>query len=137
MNSKDSTPVHHDDFIRRGAAIISDRELEHFHEEQESIKERLSTDKLSHLKEDIDLLFHMIKDYRQGRYKEIPYTSITAIVFTLFYFFSPIDLVPEFVPALGHLDDVAIMGLCLYVVDADLQKYKKWRESNTEFITNR
>jgi uncharacterized membrane protein YkvA (DUF1232 family) len=77
----------------------------------------------------IKLLFLLIKDYVQGNYRELPWTTIAAIVGTLLYIFSPIDLVPDFIPGAGLIDDAAVIALLLGSgVASDLKKYEAWKD---------
>jgi uncharacterized membrane protein YkvA (DUF1232 family) len=75
----------------------------------------------------IKLLFSLVKDYAQDSYREIPWTTIAAVVGSLLYIFSPIDLIPDFIPLAGLADDAAVLGLCLAGIAADLKKYEKWK----------
>lgn len=83
---------------------------------------------------DLKLLFELVNDYRKGEYREIPWTSIAAIIGALLYVLSPIDLIPDFVPVIGLLDDAAVVALCLRAIDGDLQAYKKWKIDNVVVI---
>ena len=76
------------------------------------------------------LLISLIKDYSKGDYKNIPWGSISAIVFALLYVLLPIDLIPDFIPIAGFLDDAAVVALCLRLVRDDLEQYKMWRNSS-------
>jgi len=78
----------------------------------------------------IKLLFSLIKDYANGKYREIPWTTIAAIIGALLYIFSPIDLVPDFIPVLGLVDDAAVLGLCLKGIGHDLKKYELWKKQH-------
>jgi uncharacterized membrane protein YkvA (DUF1232 family) len=49
--------------------------------------------------------------------------------FTLLYVFNPFDLVPDFLPLLGEVDDAAIISACLLVIEGDLNKYRTWRQA--------
>lgn len=74
------------------------------------------------------LLFAVAKDYVNGDYTEIPKRSIIAILGGLIYFLSPIDVIPDFVPVLGLIDDVFILNLVYRQVVKDLEKYKVWKD---------
>ncbi|NLW19559.1 MAG: DUF1232 domain-containing protein [Candidatus Cloacimonetes bacterium] len=78
----------------------------------------------------IPTMLELINDYLHGRYKEIPYMSMIAIVGALIYVISPVDLIPDFIPVLGFLDDAAVMAACLELVMVDLNAYKEWKKTN-------
>ncbi|KQR72524.1 YkvA family protein [Pedobacter sp. Leaf176] len=80
------------------------------------------------------LLFAVAKDYVNGDYTEIPKRSIMAILGGLIYFLSPIDVVPDFVPVLGFIDDVFVLNLVYKQVLKDLQKYKIWKDAQINLI---
>ncbi len=75
------------------------------------------------------LYFAMLKDYFTKEYQEISITSIGIIIFTLFYILFPINLIPNFLPIVGILDDVFLLGLCLKVCKDDIERYTKWKIS--------
>lgn len=80
------------------------------------------------------LLFGVAKDYVNGDYKEIPKRSIVAILGGLIYFLSPIDVIPDFVPLLGFMDDIFILNLVYKQVVKDLEKYQEWKNSQIKII---
>jgi uncharacterized membrane protein YkvA (DUF1232 family) len=83
---------------------------------------------LAKFAQNIKLLFSVVKDYANGSYKELPWTTIAAIVGSLLYIFSPIDLVPDIIPIAGLTDDAALLGVCLAGIGHDLEKYKNWKK---------
>ena len=83
---------------------------------------------------DLKLLFELVNDYRKGEYREIPWTSIAAIIGALLYVFNPFDFIPDFIPVFGLMDDAAVVALCLKIIDGDLQSYKKWKIDNVVVI---
>jgi len=78
--------------------------------------------------QNITLLFSMVKDYASGTYKELPWKSIAAVVGTLLYIFSPIDLIPDFIPVIGLVDDAAVLAFCWKSLKTDLAKYQAWKK---------
>lgn len=55
------------------------------------------------LKSDIPAIFLALKD------KETPVSAKIFAAITVAYALSPIDLIPDFIPVLGYLDDVLIL----------------------------
>ncbi|TDG37908.1 DUF1232 domain-containing protein [Pedobacter changchengzhani] len=82
------------------------------------------------------LLFAVSKDYVNGDYTEIPKRSIIAILGGLIYFLSPIDVIPDFIPVLGLIDDVFVLNLVYKQVVKDLEKYKIWKDQQDGRIIN-
>ena len=80
------------------------------------------------------LLFGVAKDYVNGDYTEIPKRSIVAILGGIIYFLSPLDIVPDFVPLLGFMDDIFVLNLVYKQVLKDLEKYKKWKDAQLKVI---
>lgn len=76
---------------------------------------------------DIPLLCSMIYDYVKGEYREIPIGTIIGCTAALLYFVSPIDLIPDFIPVVGQVDDVVVLVHALKAVHQDLQNYGAWK----------
>ena len=89
-----------------------------------------SSDKLYKLKEQIETLINMIKDYANGNYKDIPWKAISAISAALLYLLLPTDIVPDFLPVVGLLDDAFIIGLCIKLFNDEIEKYKSWKNGH-------
>jgi uncharacterized membrane protein YkvA (DUF1232 family) len=73
------------------------------------------------------VMFLMIKDYRKGIYTKIPWFSIAAITTALLYVFMPFDLIPDFIPGLGLVDDLTVLSFVSGWVETDLNNYLDWK----------
>ena len=76
----------------------------------------------------------LIKSYVQKEYTVPPLGTIIAAVSALAYFVSPIDVIPDTLPLIGHVDDAAIIMVCLKLIESDLEEFLKWREKNGKEI---
>ena len=93
---------------------------------QEKIEKIASNETLHKYLNDIKLYFQMLGDVFTGKYKKVPVGTIAAIVGTLLYVLSPIDIIPDPIPIVGFLDDAAVMAACLNFTKYDVEKYKRY-----------
>jgi uncharacterized membrane protein YkvA (DUF1232 family) len=120
-------------FVKEGAKKITDEDVEQVVNKAEAIKKKFSMGgPLARFVEDGQLLIAVVKDYWTGTYRQIPYYSIAAVVFSLAYVFNPFDLIPDVIPVVGEVDDALVVGACLLLVEEDLHNYKKWKIDNAE-----
>lgn len=95
---------------------------------EDKINDQLETGKgLERYANDLLLLMSLVKDYYKGNYRNIPYKTISAAVAGLLYIINPIDIIPDFIPFIGHIDDALVLRFCLRLMEKDLLKYKKWQ----------
>ena len=93
------------------------------------IFQKLGGDSFQNLVGDIRLLISLLQDYRRGNYEGIPWSSIAAVIVSLLYLLNPFDIIPDMIPGIGLLDDAAMMGVCLSMINADFQRYKEWKQN--------
>ncbi|MBD0254792.1 MAG: DUF1232 domain-containing protein [Cytophagales bacterium] len=74
-------------------------------------------------------LYHAYRDHRT------PWTAKLLIAFTLAYLLSPVDLVPDFIPVLGQLDDLLIVPL-LVTLSIRLIPAEVIDEARTKAVAN-
>ena len=74
----------------------------------------------------IPLLISLIRSYIRKEYTEIPVASIVAVAGALLYWLAPVDMIPDFIPGIGWLDDAAVVATAIALIKTDLDTYKKW-----------
>ena len=80
--------------------------------------------------EDIKMMIYMITDYVKGNYQNVNWKTIAAITGAIIYFLSPIDLIPDFIPIVGYLDDLTVIKIALNMIKEDFDEYKNWKINN-------
>ena len=79
--------------------------------------------------DDITLAFDMISDSLSGAYKGVSAATVALLTGGLAYLAMPIDLIPDFIPIAGWLDDVAVLSWIFAQCGNELSKYKRNRKS--------
>lgn len=123
------------EYVNSEAAKIQDEDIKKAAENAEKVNEKVkNSSKLRGFIQDFKVLSSLLKDYWKGNYKSIPYKAIGVIAFTILYVLNIADVIPDFIPGLGLLDDASVIAFCLKIVGSELQKYKAWK--GNEIIAN-
>ena len=82
------------------------------------------------------VLYSLLKDYKNGSYREISKKSMLIIIGGLLYLVNPADVIPDFVPLIGFLDDATLIGLIFKQLNEELTKYKSFKVKKEGFDDN-
>ncbi len=75
----------------------------------------------------VRVLYALFKDSVNGKNK-MPPASVAMIGGGLLYFILPADLVPDFIPAIGYLDDLAVLTTIMNSLKKEICAYRNWKE---------
>jgi uncharacterized membrane protein YkvA (DUF1232 family) len=115
------------------AGKVRKNDLETLLKRQEAIEAKVkSSGRLQRFSTDIKLMFSLIRDYWNGRYRTVPWKTIAAVAGALLYVMNPLDLIPDLIFGFGFLDDAGVVALCLKWVESDLHKYAAWKELSSD-----
>lgn len=116
------------DYIRNGSRKMNDDDMEKVVRKADEIKYKFeSKGPLHRFIKDFQLLMQLVRDYWSNQYRAIPWWAISGVVFALLYVLNPADLLPDFIPGLGYLDDAMVVSLCLMMIEKELKKYSEWK----------
>jgi uncharacterized membrane protein YkvA (DUF1232 family) len=76
-------------------------------------------------------MLRLIRAFWSGKYKRVPWESLISVIVAIAYFASPLDLIPDFLPGVGYLDDAMIVRFVYRSVKAELDRFMEW-ESGVE-----
>jgi len=140
MTSKDAkheqvhvTEAQAKEALDKATRRVKRADVETIVQRQQELDEKLKQvpGKLLKMINQVKLLFEMIRDYCQGAYKEVPWASIAMAVGALAYFLSPVDLIPDFIPVIGYLDDAMVVALAIKAIQEDLRAYCNFKKYET------
>jgi curved DNA-binding protein CbpA len=76
----------------------------------------------------VHLLYALFKDAAKGKYK-LPPASVAMIGGGLLYFILPADLIPDFIPMVGYLDDLAVLSTIMNALNKEISEYRNWKKN--------
>jgi len=76
----------------------------------------------------VRVLYALFKDTVNGKYKLHP-TSVAMIGGGLLYFILPADLIPDFIPVIGYLDDLAVLTTIMNSLKNEINEYRIWKNN--------
>ena len=91
----------------------------------------LEDTKVFKLGERIKVLLRMMRAYAQGSYKEIPWRTMLVLLAAIIYFLMPLDLIPDFIPVSGFIDDFTVVMLVSGAFQQDIQEFLDWEKSQS------
>lgn len=81
---------------------------------------------------EIQAITRLLTAWAQGRYRVVPMRTLVALLGALLYFLMPLDAVPDFILALGMLDDAAIIARVIQIFRDDLKAFRQWEQASQE-----
>ncbi|OGX89727.1 hypothetical protein BEN49_08565 [Hymenobacter coccineus] len=74
-------------------------------------------------------LVRLVRRYVSGDYREVSGTTVVSGLAVLLYVLSPIDLVPDFIPVIGFLDDLSLVSWFVGKFQVEITKFHDWEKS--------
>jgi uncharacterized membrane protein YkvA (DUF1232 family) len=71
-------------------------------------------------------MVRVIRDFQSGGYRDMATPKLLIVIAAIIYFVSPFDVIPDWIPVLGHIDDAFVVSLALKSVRGDLDTFMAW-----------
>lgn len=72
----------------------------------------------------------LVRNYVSGEYRQIETGTIVSALGVLLYTLSPVDLVPDFVPLVGFLDDLALLSWFVDKFQGEISRFREWEKTH-------
>ena len=76
--------------------------------------------------ENVKRLVRLIQSYAAGEYRGLDRSNMILVVAAILYFLSPIDIIPDFIPMIGLLDDITLITWVITTLDTELDKFEAY-----------
>ena len=121
------------EYISKAKKIINDDEkLRKLIEDVLKKLKEISSDKKTSAKlnDSLRLFIRIINAYTSKEYTYVPWKTICLIVAGLIYFIYPVDLIPDFIPVSGLIDDIALIAWIYESIQDDIQNFLEWEKTS-------
>jgi uncharacterized membrane protein YkvA (DUF1232 family) len=88
---------------------------------------RAIPERMQRLANQAQLMLELVDDFRAGSYRAVAWRTLAIAGGALLYSISPTDVIPDFIPGAGALDDALVLGIAIRLVQKDLIKYCEYK----------
>ena len=79
------------------------------------------------IKANVLTFVEMAKAYVTGAYRQVSTKNLILIIIGLIYLVMPLDLIPDFIPITGFLDDSTVVAAIYKLLIVDIDRFKDWK----------
>ena len=76
-------------------------------------------------------MLRLVRAYYRGEYRDVSATTLVIIIAAIIYVVNPFDMIPDWVPALGLLDDAFVLALAVRRTRNALDDFMLWETAAT------
>lgn len=77
----------------------------------------------------LQAMLRLIRAYYRGQYRAVPVATLLIVIAALIYLVNPLDLIPDWIPGLGLLDDAFILALVVRRTREALDAFIEWESA--------
>ncbi|MBB6610378.1 DUF1232 domain-containing protein [Pontibacter sp. Tf4] len=78
------------------------------------------------VKDVMQTFIRLVKAYINGDYRQVSNRSLLVGVGVLLYLVTPLDVIPDFIPVLGLLDDISLMAWFVDAFHKEITNFRTW-----------
>ncbi|WP_347158749.1 YkvA family protein [Pontibacter chitinilyticus] len=84
------------------------------------------------VKEIMHTFIRLVRAYINGEYRDVAKTSLLIGIAVLLYLVTPLDIIPDFIPGIGLLDDLSLMAWFVSTFQKEITRFRAW-EADTSY----
>ena len=84
------------------------------------------------VREELATFIALLRAWVNGDYRQVSTRTLVTVIAAVLYFVVPFDLIPDFIAAIGLLDDAAVIGYVIGVVRDEITEFERWRNAPPE-----
>lgn len=96
------------------------------------VQQLIDSPAVAEIRRQLDVFIRMLTAHVKGKYKGLSNRSLGLLVLGLFYFALPLDLVPDFIPLIGYVDDLSVLLGIFKSLQTDIEQFLVWESEQTD-----
>jgi uncharacterized membrane protein YkvA (DUF1232 family) len=104
-------------FVKNGSQHITLGDFTKLEASMPEIRKEIAhirkTCEIPHLATHLDFLADVVMDFVSGKFPELPCIAAAEVAFALQYFVRAVDIIPDFIPDIGLVDDATVALIVL------------------------
>ncbi len=112
------------------AATVAPGDVADLLELEELLRQRaasLQAPELALLRTQLDFALDFLRDHLDGACPQIPYSTVSLLTAAVCYFADEVDVIPDFLPGVGRLDDAVVMLMAFEMAADGIRRYCTWK----------
>ena len=115
-------------YLEDKAREMAPRDVEVLLSQAETARSRALADQHPRLGAQMVLALELLADHDDGQCPQIPFYTISLLAEAVYYFLDPNDVIPDWIPEIGKLDDALIMELAFELGSEGIHRYCAWKD---------
>lgn len=96
----------------------------------EKLQKFAENPQVKEMTEHVEVLYRMVKAHVNGTYTGLSSRSVGLIAMGFIYFITPVDLIPDFIPFIGYVDDMSVLLAVGKSLQTDIVKFRVWENTS-------